>query len=185
MKKNSQFTIHDARKGFTLVELLTAVSIFAVIMTISMGSIVGVFDANRKSRSHKTVMSNLNLAIESMSKEMRFGKNYHCGSTGQLSSPQNCPSADVAMTFLNSEGVEVSYRFVSQVLEKKTGSGEYIAVTAPELVIDVGRFYVLGAGTSNVLQPKVMVMIKAHAGSGRNRSDFTLETLVSQRALDI
>ena len=66
------------KKGFTLIELMTAMAIFTVIMAISMGSITGIFDANRKSRSLKTAITNLNLAVESMSKEMRFGKNYHC-----------------------------------------------------------------------------------------------------------
>ncbi len=171
-------------RGFTLVELLTAVSIFAVVMTISMGSILSIIDANRKSRNLKSVMTNLNLAIESMSKEMRFGTNYHCGSTGSLSQPYNCPSADYSMSFTASDGALITYRFNNHALEKNTASQGFIPVTAPEVVIDNMIFYTLGAGTDNTLQPKVMTMIKAHAGSGRGRSDFILETMVSQRALD-
>jgi len=178
MKK--EFTL----QGFTLIELMTAMSIFIIVMMISMGSIISIFDANRKSRSLKTVLNNLNLAVESMSKEMRFGKNYHCGS-GTVTTPQNCPSGDTLMSFLSSEGVQTTYRLNSNSIEKRIGNEEYIAVTAPEIAIDGLTFYTLGAGTNNTLQPKVLIMIKSHAGTGRSRSDFTLETLVSQRALDI
>ena len=81
-------------KGFTLIELMTAVSIFIVIMTVSMGSILSIFDANRKSRSLKTVMNNLNLALESMSREMRYGRSYNCGTD----SDPNC-SGGTLMSF--------------------------------------------------------------------------------------
>ncbi|MDO8424020.1 MAG: type II secretion system protein [bacterium] len=173
-----------SRRGFTLIELMTAVSIFLLIMTVSMGSIVGVFDASRRSRSLKTVMSNLNMAIESMGKEMRYGRNYHCGQ-GNIASPRNCPSGDTLMSFLSSEDLQITYRLNDTAIEKKVGDEVYVAVTAPEIIIDELTFYTLGAGTDNTLQPKVLIIIKSHAGSGKSRTDFTLETLVSQRALDI
>lgn len=174
-------------RGFTLVELLTAVSIFAIVMVISMGSVLGIFDANRKTRSLKTVMTNLNLALESMSKEVRFGQNYHCNGqvTGTITTPRNCASGDTLLSFLSNEGDQVTYRLSNQTIEKRINSEDFIAVTAPELVVDDLDFYVLGAGTGNTLQPKVIVRIKSHAGTGRSRSDFTLQTLLSQREPDI
>jgi len=172
------------KKGFTLIELMVAISIFIVVMMISMGSIIGVFDANRKSRSLKTVLNNLNLAVESMSKEMRFGKNYHCGS-GTVTIPQNCPSGGTLMSFLSSDNVQITYRLNSQTIEKQVGGGVYIAVTAPEIVMDDLVFYTLGAGTSDSLQPKVLIKIKSHAGVGGGQTDLTLQTLVSQRTFDI
>ncbi|MDO8471013.1 MAG: type II secretion system protein [bacterium] len=171
-------------RGFTLIELMVAVSIFIIVMAISMGSIINVFDANRKSRSLKTVLNNLNLAVESMTKEMRFGRNYHCGS-GAVTIPQNCPSGDTIMSFLSSDNVQITYRLNSQTIEKQIGGGSYIAVTAPEIVIDDLVFYTLGAGTSDSLQPRVLMKIKSHAGAEEGQSNFTLQTLVSQRVLDI
>ncbi|MSR87888.1 MAG: type II secretion system protein [Candidatus Zambryskibacteria bacterium] len=170
-------------KGFTLVEIMTAISIFAIIMTISLGSILGIFDASRKARSLKSVMNNLNLVIESMSKEMRYGRNYHCGS-GTVTTPQNCPSGDSLMSFLSSDGAQVTYTLSGTSIQKQVGSGAFLPVTAPEVIIDGLTFYTLGAGTNNTLQPKVNISIKGHAGSDKNRSDFVLQTLVSQRFLD-
>lgn len=178
------------KKGFTLIELMVAVSIFIIVMTISMGAIIGVFDANRKSRSLKTVLNNLNLAVESMSKEIRFGKNYHCGASGDLTTPQNCQNASgdhTLMSFLSSDNLQIIYRLNGNIIEKSIdGGGTYIAITAPEIVIDDLTFYTIGAGISDTLQPKVIIKIKSHAGAtDKGRSDFTLQTLVSQRVLDI
>ena len=175
---------NNMEKGFTLIELMVAISIFIIVMTISMGSILSVFDANRKSRSLKTVLNNLNLAVESMAKEMRFGRNYHCG-PGAVTIPQNCPSGDTLMSFLSSDGVQITYRLSGQTIEKKIGSDVYIAVTAPEIIIDDLVFYTLGAGSGDSLQPKVLVKIKSRAGTGGSQSDLTLQTLVSQRVLDL
>ena len=177
-------TGNSMKKGFTLIELMTALSIFIVILTISMSSILGVFDANRKSRSLKTVLNNLNLAVETMSKEMRFGKNYHCG-LGTVTSPQNCPSGDTLVSFLSSSGIQITYRLNAGSSEKQTGSRGYMAITAPEIVIDDLVFYTIGAGTSDSLQPKVLMKLQSHAGTGKSQTNFTLQTLVSQRTLDI
>jgi len=171
------------KRGFTLVELIVAISIFIIVMTISMGSIIGVFDANRKSRALKTVLNNLNQAVESMSKEMRFGKNYHCGS-GTITIPQNCPSGDILMSFLSSDDIQITYRLNNQSIEKQVGGGVYIAVTAPEIIIDNLTFYTLGADAGDLFHPKVIIRIKSHAGTNKGLTNFVLETLVSQRTLD-
>ena len=173
------------KRGFTLIELIVGISIFISIMTISMGSIISVFNANRKSRSLKTVLTNLNLTVESMSKEIRFGKNYHCGSSGTITDPQNCISGDTFMSFLSQEGVQTTYRLNGTMVEKKLGSDDYVAVTAPEIVIDSFTFYTLGATAGTTLQPKVIIRIQSHSGSNKGQSNFTLETLVSQRTLKI
>lgn len=172
-----------SQKGFTLIELITAVSIFVIVMTVSMGSIVNIFDANRQSRSLRTVTSNLNLATESMSKEMRYGKIYHCGS-GTVTEAQNCPEGSSTFSFLSSSRVQTTYRLNGSVIEKQEDGGEFAPITAPEAIIDSITFYTVGAGAGDNLQPKVLIKISAHAGT-KNPSSFDLETLVSQRSLDI
>ncbi len=170
--------------GFTLIELMTALSIFMIVMTVSMGSILGIFDANRKSRNFKAVMTNLNIALEGMSREMRYGKNYHCGSSGTVTVAQNCAGGGTYLSFLDANGVQVTYRLNGTALERQEGSATFLPVTAPEAVIDSFIFYTTGAGNDNLLQPKILVAVKAHAGE-KQRTDFALQTLISQRSLDI
>lgn len=178
-------SMKNFQKGFTLIELMTALSIFIIVITISMGSILGVFNANRKSKSLKTVMSNLNLTLESMSREMRYGQKYHCGSSGTRTIPENCPLGDTYLSFLSSDNVQTTYQLNGTSIEKEVAGEGFVAVTAPEVVIDSLKFYTLGAGTNNTLQPKVVIMVKGHAGDlTKGGSSFILQTLVSQRILD-
>jgi prepilin-type N-terminal cleavage/methylation domain-containing protein len=173
------------QRGFTLVELMTSLSIFALVVTVSLGAILGVFAANRKSRALKTVVSNLNLAVEDMSKEMRYGRNYHCGS-GTVTLPQDCPGGDTSVSFLSSDNLQVSYRLNGTTFEKQLGiSGEWLPVVSADVVIDSLNFYVTGSTDADSSQPKTLVNFKGHVGSGQGRSDFALETVISQRALDV
>ena len=181
---------------------MVALSIFIVVMTISMGSIISVFDANRKSRSLKAVLSNLNLAVESMSREIRFGTNYHCDYLDlavPITDPQDCTYPSVgneSISFLSSDGTQITYKLnhlvgppLTREIEKRVGAfgNAWIAVTAPEILINDLTFYVLGAeNPSDTLQPKVVIIIKGFAGAeGKGKSDFILQTTVSQRVLDI
>lgn len=174
-------------RGFTLVEMITAMAVFMVVLTLSLGSILQVFDVNRKSQALKTVMSNLNLAIESMAREMRFGEDYHCGSSGTISSPQNCPGGDSFVSFLSSDDEQIVYRLNGSVIEKSVNGGaSYAAITGQEIDIEDLSFYVLGAGAqSPSLQPKVIIKISGTAGADEDsQTEFTLQTMVSQRILD-
>ena len=154
-----------------------------------MGSILGVFDSNRKSRTLKTAITNLNLAVESMSKEMRYGSIYHCSNninvtTPVINTPQDCAGGGIVMSFLSSDGEQMTYRLSGTALQLGVDGGGYVAVTAPEIVIDDLDFYAIGTTPGDFLQPKVIIKIQGHAGTGKSRTDFTLQTLVSQRILD-
>jgi len=173
-------------KGFTLVEMMTAISLFLVIMIISMGSILNVFDVNRKSESMKTVMDNLNFAIETMSREMRFGMKYHCGETGTQTLPQDCDTGGTQVSFLSSDNKQITYRLIDAKVQKKIDAGDFIDVTAPEITIESLSFYVVGTASSDSKQPKVLITIRGKSGVKANTtSEFSVQTLVSQRQLDI
>lgn len=177
------------QKGFTLIEIMTAVTIFAVVMTISMGSILGVFDTNRKSEALKAVMDNLNLAVESMSREIRFGTNYSCDPAYPIPNPPtpvNCSFGEDSFAFRANDGRVIVYRLSGDTIEKSTdGGGIFLPVTAEEISISDLTFYVLGAIASDDFQPKVLIKIKGTAGvKNIDNTDFTVQTLVSQRQLD-
>lgn len=175
--------------GFTLIELMIALALFTVIAFISIGAILSIFDANRRSQASKTIVDNLNYSIESMARTVRFGTNYHCGASGVLSAPQNCntgASSDtlLAVTFNGSVNV---FRLNGTALQKSTNGGAtYTNITPPEVVIQYLRFYVLGSTFGDVNQPYVLAVIKGYAGNKPTaQSNFTIQTMMSQRSLDI
>lgn len=173
------------QKGFTLIELMVSVSIFIVVMTISMGSILGVFNVNRKSRTMKAVMNSLQLTVDTISREMRYGKNYHCGNQGQDNTPRDCASGDNYVSFLSSEGDQITYRLNNNAIEKSVNGGSFIPVTGQEITVQSLSFYVIGSDPNDLLQPKALILVKGYAGTNtRTRSDFALQTLISQRSFD-
>jgi len=63
------------KNGFTLIEMLVAVSLFVFVMLIGVGVLLSIIDANRKARALSSVMNNLNFALESMSRNIRVEQN--------------------------------------------------------------------------------------------------------------
>ncbi len=177
------------KKGFTLIEILISVGIFAVLVTVALGSIASIFDANRKSQSLKAIITNLNFAVEVMAREIRFGENYHCGEDGDIEEPQNCSSGSDFISFLSAEGIQIAYTVEDSQLKKSEDGGEtFLGVTAPDITIEHLKFFVLGAGQvleNEFLQPKVIILLRGYAGSKpTTQSTFILETSISQRVLD-
>lgn len=176
-------------RGFTLVELMVAVTIFSVVMVISMGSIIGVFDANQKSKTLRSVMDNLNIAMESMTRTIRFGTNYHCGTSLPLTVPLDCGGAGNSdLTVRAQNGAQTSYSLVNGRIMRTIGANTY-GLTSPDVTITTLNFRVFGAppyaGGTNLLQPQVIIVVSGYVGTkATTQSTFTLQTTVSQRILD-
>jgi type II secretory pathway pseudopilin PulG len=177
-------------RGFTLVEMLIAVSLFIIIVTISIGSILSVFDANKKAQSSKTVVDNLNLSIENMARTVRFGTNYYCGVSAEILSTYNCSGGgdSLSVTF---QGNRIIYSWTQNgpIRKSEDGGLSYTNITSSDTVIEYLRFYVFGtnaSGSPDSNQPYVLAVIKGHVGSrATTQTAFSIETLMSQRTLDI
>ncbi len=61
------------RKGFTLMELLVAMSVFIVISTIASGVFINSLKGERRLVSLMSVQNNVSAALEQMAREMRGG----------------------------------------------------------------------------------------------------------------
>ena len=176
------------KKGFTLVELIIAVTLFTVIASFSIGSVLSIFDAHRRAQSTKTVVDNLNLSIESMARNVRFGENYYCGINSNASSTNNCLGGGEALS-VTFKGSRIIYRWngtINDPIQKsENGGSSYSDITSPDTKIQYLRFYVLDAETGGE-QPYVIAVIKGYVGNkATTQSSFTIQTLMSQRQLDI
>lgn len=83
------------KKGFTLVEMIVSVSIFAIVALVALGALLKIVDVNKKAQSLKTTINSVNFMLESMSREMRVGTRYYCGSSfsftaGNQLTPTSC-----------------------------------------------------------------------------------------------
>ena len=184
--------------GFTLVEMLVAVFVFSIIMTIAVGAIFSLVSANKSSQALKSVTDNLSSALDSMSREIRYGRNYHLGHSGtcaDFTEPTSCPgnpNDTSTFAFLDRIGRLVIYDFVidpasgdnTGYIRKcvgDTSDGNCFPLTASEVHIKDMHFYVRGAETSSDYQPQLVMTIYGFAKVGSSKSEFNIETMVTQR----
>lgn len=187
MNKNSEL-----QKGFTLIEMIVSVGIFSVVMLVGITALLSVIDLNKKNQSLKVAVNNINLAMENMSRDIRTGTDYHCGTTGDITLPLDCSSGEDLMAF---EGVsgddstfadQIVYRLNNGNIQRSSNGGEdFLNITASDINITNLMFYVQGAEFGDGLQPRVVIIVSGSAGSGGAAFDFNLQTTVSQRNLDL
>lgn len=71
--------------GFTLVEIIVSLGIFAVVAVVALGALVKIVAANKKAQTIQASVTNLNFALDAISREMRVGRNYYCSSVSASS----------------------------------------------------------------------------------------------------
>lgn len=191
----------QANRGFTLIELMVAVSIFAIVMLIGVGALLSLVETNRRAQAINSVMNNLNAAVESMSRSMRVGTTYYCSNSSippaptTLDDPLDCPNdGGVLLAFEPAEGDpsepndQTVYRLNGTQLERSLFSGAsntWVALTAPEVSIDTFDFYVIGSARGDGVQPRILMRIKGSASVPGGTTQFTIQSSVVQRLLDL
>jgi prepilin-type N-terminal cleavage/methylation domain-containing protein len=193
---------HDA--GFTLVEMIVAVALFAVVMLVAVGALLSLTEANRKAQALQSVMNNLNIALDGMVRNIRMGTEYHCGPgsfTGD--GTDDCSGGGISFSFkpycdparcdAASEKTWV-YTFVAPtdtakgyIERSEDGGVSWVQLTAPEVSIESMTFYVIGSKPGDATQPKVLMVVKGEAGTGSAKTDttFHIEATAVQRQLDL
>ena len=178
------------------MEMIVSVGLFIIVMTIALTAILSMINANRKAQSLKSVMNNLNLALENMSRDIKFGKDYYCGS-GPLADPPlinarlDCFSGSPGnlLSYTSKSGLQVVYRLNGTKIERSispNSGGAWVPATAPapEITINSLKFIVQGSRVGDDLQPTVIMVISGFAGGRTTKSDFSIQTTISQRVPD-
>ncbi len=167
--------------GFTLLEMMIATGIFAVVIITAVGAMLSLNQAQVKAQNIQNIQDNIRFTLEAMTKELRTGMNY--------SSCQGCNQ----ITFLKQDGVtNVGYcldngiirRFLPPTTDCTTGS----PVTSAAVSVNKLYFFVTGElpGSSDG-QPRITVVIDARSVNPTLQLDttFDLQTTVTARLRDL
>lgn len=76
-------------RGFTLIEMLVSLSLFAVVVTMSVSMLLVLIESNGRAQSMQLVMTNLSFALDSITREIRTGTDWYCGSSASEPPIQN------------------------------------------------------------------------------------------------
>ncbi|KKT40840.1 MAG: hypothetical protein UW30_C0017G0010 [Candidatus Giovannonibacteria bacterium GW2011_GWA2_44_13b] len=190
------------KKGFSLIEMIVALGVFSGAALIGVSALLSLTVSQRKAMAIQSAYDNMRFGVEVISKDLRTGDIYHCSSAGNLTLPQDCPpgvnDADPlhqSITFLNSSGQTVRYRFstcgASGCIQKTVNGGTDEQITGDDVNIQDLRFFVTGSRPSVAeiadgdlpFQAVITIMASGEAGSGKSKSQFSLETTVTQRTV--
>ncbi len=184
--------------GFTLIEIMVAVSIFSIVAVIAVGALLTANTVNQKAQATKLIMDNLNFAMDSMVFKMRKSGAYYCENdftsflppesyaNGKDCLDQNNPGKAIVLTDRSDPGRLYAYFFkvladgrgIIKFLDNKFGNTENEAITLVAGAIDIDdfRFYV-----SESPFRRVLISLFGTASIGRGISEFALETVVNER----
>ena len=181
--------------GFTLIEMMIAMTIFSVVVVIGLETVLSALTQHAQAQNMRTVMDNLDFTMEDMSRNIRLGTNFRCIHPGDPAvvgtpSPQDCAgSHEIVFTGVN--GSNITYIMTDPgsgpvEITKQTGSGAVQVFTLPEVTINYYKsgFVVYGSLIGDGLQPVVNIGLSGYVTYQNVNSTFSIQTTVASRPLD-
>jgi prepilin-type N-terminal cleavage/methylation domain-containing protein len=194
---------HTQQAGFTILEVMIAMAIFIVLVTIGIGSVLEAMSAHERTKNVRTVMDNLNFIMEDMARNVRLGSEIRCVTSSPDSPytssgdviPQSCPNGSNQIVFRSLTGAHLMYTVslpntpVPNQILKSVNDEPAQFVTPAEVVVDPARsgFTVTGAPTisdNDFAQPTVTIRLAGTITYKGVPSDFAIQTTVTVRQLD-
>lgn len=160
--------------GFTLIELIVALGVFMVVMTITLSAFLNIIDIQKKTEAFRKVNDNLNFTMEAMMREIREGTKY-------------CPSgcANGSFSFTNKDLNTIKYELNTGGYIERTKGTNTLRMTSDGVEITNLSFFVRGNVEGDKQQPLVTISINGKSGiKEKLKSTLNLQATVSQRKLD-
>lgn len=184
--------------GFTLIEMLVAIGIFSVLMSV----LSGIFLASMKSQTHifytQRLITDGNFVLDYMSRYLRMAQKDYTGNCVGIDNNFNpFNSASSSVTFLDyKDGGGKCHQFLlggDGKIKERVSTTNSVAdlgaaqdLTSDKIKVTDLKFNVSGGANSDNLQPRITILIKAEANT-TNLSplpNINVQTTISQRNLD-
>lgn len=170
-------------RGYTLIELMVAIGLFAFVMTLTSGAYLMMISFNRRAQALASGVDNLSFALETMTRSIRTGHSYNCGGLG------DCPSGANSFVFTDVSGKSVTYTTSTQsdgsaTVGDITANG--VAITSPNVNVTGLTFVAAGTANTDAIAPNVIIRVSGTVSAGPGRTEpFTIETMAEMRGTDI
>lgn len=181
------------QRGFSLVEMVTAVGMFAVVSLMATATFSAVVEGQRNAIAAQETQENMRYVFEVISKEIRHaGKNPNDGSCEPFIASNKVYNANPAgdiLFFVNKDGQCVSYYLVNGrfMIEREEAPNPPIVlpITSNEVNVSDLSFIILDDGMSEFhsVQPRVTVKMKVEMAGGKtlHKQKMTMQTTIGSR----
>jgi len=151
--------------GFTMIELLVAMSLFVIVISIASGIFVYSLRTQKALVDLLAINDNASLVIEQMAREIRVGNTFSGGGA--------------ALNFINALGEAVTYSLSDGAILRKTQP-----ITGSNVKVENLQFVLSGEGVG-APQTRVTIILKVGSRSPRLEGFTTdIQTTISPRELD-
>ncbi|MFB6212305.1 MAG: PilW family protein [Candidatus Magasanikbacteria bacterium] len=180
-----QYIIKENKSGFTVVELLVAMSVFVTAVTVISGVFVEAISTQRKTNRLMTVNSDASFVFERISREVRTS---YCFKLRGLGS---CDGSGYGskLKFKRKKGgttKKISY-FLEDNKIKRKESGRVNILNSPSVSVDSLCFALEGSQGSNPNASqdpwRIKVAMKAGSEKGDSNYSINLGTSIASRIL--
>lgn len=165
-------------QGFTLIEVMVSVSIFTIVVLVGISSLLTVNNSFRRSQNQRAAIDNLSFSVESIMREVRIGKDYSCSA--------QCTFFE--FTTFDGDNREIfvdpDQGGVNRLVLRDNGQRDQY-LTSDEINVTDLQFIIEGNSPTDARQPIVYMTVSAETTSGQQKTDFTIQTAVSQRVVDL
>lgn len=166
----------NKQKGFTLIEIMIATALFSIITTVSFSAFFLILNKQKEIQVLSQVTNNLNMVLESISRELRMGYDYNISNNNKI-------------TFTTKEGLSGIFElkeingngFIKRKIEGRDTNK--VSLTGSNIDIKKLEFHSAGIPTGDGLQPRILIIINGKVILKNTESEFNLQTTVSQRKL--
>jgi prepilin-type N-terminal cleavage/methylation domain-containing protein len=197
----------DHNCGFTLIEIIVSLALFAVVAVVAIGAFLKIVDADRRSQAIESAVNDTNFALESMVRDLRVGTDYQYSTSDNSTPPPSISHSLVTgslssniMIYFNSDITATesetnqtcslihAYELSGTILEKAEqqscnqsyGSGTYIftPLTSSSSDLKIKTFAIKIMGTWPPAPPtQPKVFILINGTAGDSQQDQTSFTL--------
>ena len=176
------------KAGFTLVELIVAVGVFAAVVVAVSTIFTSVVNSQRKNVNNEEILDNARFVLENMARAIRQS----CVINDQGIQSKSCiVSPDGSSSSLNvlhaTKGVVVYNLSNGHITEKSNTDSSAINLTSDSVAVDSLTFVVAGNNITDNIQPRITISISMRSVNQKPGTDtnINLQTTVTPRGLQI
>lgn len=182
--------IGNSNKGFTLIEMLIAVTIFTVVVGTGSGVFISALRAQQAAFAEQELVESTRFAIEYMSRQIRLAQRDSSGScTGTANTFYAVSGDNSSLAFINSQSqcMIISLSATDDISVSIDGATAVLITSHTAVAISDLTFIISGEARSDTLQPRVTISMEARGvGAPEGIEPITnLQTTVSARSIDV
>jgi len=174
MEKKSKFYFES---GFTLIEMLTSVFIFSILMVVFGGVFVTSLNLQRKAFNTQQVIENTSFILESMAKEIRTARIV----TADNGIGCNAPAL-TSLSFTHPVNGDITYQLTGSSL-RRIVNGTNTVLSSDSVEFTRLAFCVSGSSLNDNIQPRVTIIAGVRSKNTNQQASIDIQTTLSQRYL--